>query len=125
MKMVSIVVSLASVALLVSATGCSKQTESPAAVQTQSAAGDLAKKASDLTATGSAKAQELIDSATKLVGEGKFQDAMAKLKAIGSEKLSVNQKAMVDTLKAQIEKALAATSKAATDAGAASGLIKK
>ena len=122
----TIVFTLASATLLVWTTSCSKQPDATTSGQTQGAVGDLTKKATELTAVGSAKAQELIDSARKLVGEGKFQDAQAKLKAIGSEKLSVNQQAIVDTLKVQIENALGATSKAATDASAASGgLIKK
>ena len=60
------------------------------------------------------------------MSEGKFQDALAKLKEIGSEKLSASQQTIVDGLKAQIEKALGASSKAATDAaGAAGGLVPK
>ena len=86
----------------------------------------LTDKAKDLTAPASAKAQELINTAKGLVAEGKFQDALAKLKEIGSEKLSVDQQALVDGLKAQIEKSLGATPKAATDAaGAAGGLLPK
>lgn len=54
--------------------------------------------------SGSPKAQELIDSANKLVGEGQFQEALAKLTPIGGEKLSLNQKTMVDALRAQFEK---------------------
>ncbi len=111
MKSISIGLSLASLALLLSTAGCSKKADAPAPSQAPSVTGDLAKQASNLTAVGSVKAQELIDSATKLVGEGKFQDAMAKLKAIGSEKLSASQQAIVDALKAKIDAALAATSK--------------
>lgn len=87
---------------------------------------DVADKAKEVTAAASAKGQELIDSAKSLVAEGKFQEAMDKLKAIGGEKLSVDQQAIVDNLKAQIEKALASGQKAATDAaGAAGNLLKK
>ena len=83
-------------------------------------------KAKELAAPASAKAQELITAATSLVGEGKFQDALAKLKEIGGEKLSLNQETIVNGLKAQIEKALGAGTKATTDAaGAASGLLPK
>ena len=136
MKTRSSAFSLASVALLVWTTSCNKQPDATTPGQAQGAAAtmqetgtkmanDMAAKAAEVTAAGSAKAQELIDSAKKLVGEGKFQDALAKLKATGGEKLSVNQQAMVDTLKAQIEKAIGATSKAAADASAAAGGIPK
>lgn len=87
---------------------------------------DVTDKAKELAAPASAKAQELITAATSLVGEGKFQDALAKLKEIGGEKLSLNQETIVSGLKAQIEKALGAGTKSATDAaGAAGGLLPK
>ena len=80
----------------------------------------------EVAAPANAKAQELIDSAKGLVGGGKFQEALAKLKEIGGEKLSLNQQQLVDALKAQIQKALGATPATATDAaGAAGGLLKK
>lgn len=87
---------------------------------------EVAEKAKEITAAGSSKVQELIDSAKSLAGEGKFQDALAKLKALGGENLSVEQKNFVEGLKAQIDKALASSKKAATNAiDAASNLLKK
>lgn len=87
---------------------------------------DMTDKAKEMAAPANAKAQELITAATSLVSEGKFQDALTKLKEIGSEKLSLDQESVVAGLKAQIEKALGATTKTATDAaGAAAGLLPK
>lgn len=86
----------------------------------------VTEKAKEVAAPVSAKVQELIDSARSLVAAGKYQDALAKLKEIGTEKLPVDQQTMVDGLKAQIQKALAATSQGGTDAtGAVGGLLKK
>lgn len=87
---------------------------------------DVTEKAREVTAPGNAKAQELLDSAKSLIGEGKLQGALTKLKALNGEKLSGEQQALADSLKAQIDKLLARTSKAATDAAAAAGnLLKK
>jgi len=103
-----------------------KQTAAAVKESGTKAVNEVTEKAKEVAAPASAKAQELIDAAKKLVNEGKFQEALAKLKDIGSEKLSVQQQSLVDGLKAQIEKALGASSKAATDAtGAAGGLFKK
>ena len=86
----------------------------------------VTEKAKEVAAPVSAKGQELIDSAKSLVAEGKYQDALAKLKELGTERLPVDQQAMVDGLKAQIQKALGATSKGGTEAaGAVGGLLKK
>ena len=147
MKTSKLIVSLTAVALTLWATGCKEETKT-ATEQTKDAAAsvsdtvaktvetakdagakvvaDVTDKAKELAAPASAKAQELIDSAKNLVGEGKFQEALTKLKDIGSEKLSADQQAVVDGLKAQIEKALGAGTKAATDAAnAAAGLLPK
>ena len=147
MKTSKLIVSLTAVAFTLWATGCKEETKT-ATEQTKDAAAsvsdtvaktvetakdagakvvaDVTDKAKELAAPASAKAQELIDSAKNLVGEGKFQEALTKLKDIGSEKLSVDQQAVVDGLKAQIEKALGAGTKAATDAAnAAAGLLPK
>jgi hypothetical protein len=92
----------------------------------EKAAAAVTEKAKEVSAPASTKAQELIDSAKSLVGEGKYQDALAKLKEIGGEKLPVTQQAIVDGLKAQIQKALGAATPATTDAaGAAGNLLKK
>jgi hypothetical protein len=87
---------------------------------------EVAEKAKEITAAGSSKVHELIDSAKSLAGEGKFQDALSKLKALGSENLSVEQKNFVEGLKVQIDKALAGGKKVATNViDAAGNLLKK
>ncbi|NOS70563.1 MAG: hypothetical protein HOP33_11605 [Verrucomicrobia bacterium] len=87
---------------------------------------EVAEKAKEITAAGNSKVQELIDSAKSLAGEGKFQDALAKLKALGSENLSVEQKNFVEGLKVQIDKALAGGKKVATNVIDSTGnLLKK
>ena len=73
-------------------------------------------KAREMAAPANAKAQELIDSAKSLIGEGKFSDALTKLNATNGEPMSTNQVSMVDGLKAQIAKATEATGKAVNDA---------
>ncbi len=90
------------------------------------AVNEVTEKVKEVAAPASAKAQELLDSAKSLIGEGKLQDALAKLKALSGEKLSTEQQALADSLKAQVDKLLGTTSKAATDAAAAAGnLFKK
>lgn len=103
-----------------------KETANAAADKTKELAGKAADAAKEVVAPANAKAQELIDQATKLVSEGNFKDALAKVKELSSEKLSAAQQSVVDGLKAQIEKALAASSKTVNDAAAAAGnLLKK
>jgi len=147
MKIQNIQLSLVAAALLVWTAGCEKKETTAqdqmkeATAETsdalkktaesvkeagQKAASDVAEQAKAAAAPLNAKAQEIIDSAKRLVGEAKFQEALTKLKELASEKLSAEQQTMVDNLKAQIQKALAATSKTATDAaGAAGNLLKK
>lgn len=91
----------------------------------EAVAQDVAKKAEAVTAPVNAKAQEIIDGAKKLFNDGKLQDALAKLKELGGEKLSAEQQALADSLKAQIDKLLGTTNKAASDAtDAANKLLK-
>jgi len=133
MKTQNLICSLTVAALALCLAGCKQEAKSipeqtkDATSSASDAVGktvsDMTDKAKELAAPASAKAQELIDAAKNLVGEGKFSDALTKLKEIGSEKLSVDQQTVVDGLKAQIEKALGAGTKAATDA--ASGLLPK
>jgi hypothetical protein len=54
---------------------------------------DVTERAKEVAAPASAKAQELLDSAKSLIGEGKLQDAFTKLKALSGEKLSAEQQA--------------------------------
>jgi hypothetical protein len=87
---------------------------------------NVAAKADELAAPVNTKAQEIIDATKKFISDGKLQDAMAKLKELGGEKLSAEQQTIADGLKAQIDKLLGTTSKATTDAATAAGnLLKK
>ncbi|HEX5218813.1 MAG TPA: hypothetical protein VFZ59_04550 [Verrucomicrobiae bacterium] len=65
---------------------------------------DVAKKAEEVAAPVNAKAQGIIDETKKLVSDGKLQEAVAKLKELTGEKLSAEQQALADGLKAQIDK---------------------
>jgi hypothetical protein len=64
-------------------------------------------KAATASLTGTA--QELIDRAKTLVGEGKYQDALTSLQGLVNFKLTDEQTKTVSDLKAQIQKALAGT----------------
>lgn len=142
MKTSKILFTLATAALVVWAAGCEKKDTAvqkdlqnaatdagdavknlaDAAKQTaEDVAKDTTAKAGELVAPISTKAQEIIDATKKLISDGKLQDALAKLKELGGEKLSAEQKAIADGLKAQIDKLLGATSKTATDAATAAG----
>lgn len=81
---------------------------------------DQAAKVEAAKAADNAKAQELIDKAKSLVAEGKFSDASSVLQQLTGLSLSSEQQKLVDSLKEQIQKALAA--KAAENA--AGGLPK-
>jgi Arc/MetJ-type ribon-helix-helix transcriptional regulator len=66
----------------------------------------------------------LIDKAKSLIAEGKFSDASSVLQQLTGLSLTSEQTKLVDGLKEQIQKALAA--KAAGDAaGAAGGFLKQ
>ena len=91
----------------------------------QQLAKDVATKTEELAAPVNAKAQEIIDAAKKLVSDGKLQDALTKLKELGGQTLSAEQKSVADGLKAQIDKLLGTTSKTATDATKAAGNLIK
>lgn len=136
MKPQNILFAITAAALVFTATGCGKNEPAAGEAATSAAAGagDALTKAAaavndkvgEIAAPASAKAQELIASAKQLASEGKFQEALTKLNALGSEKLSLDQQSIVDGLKDQIAKALSATSKATGDATKAAGsLLKK
>lgn len=78
------------------------------------AAKDAAKKAEELAAPVNAKAQGIIDETKQLFNDGKLQEALAKLKELTGEKLSAEQQALADNLKAQIDKLLGTTNKPST-----------
>jgi len=131
---------LATVAFLVWTAGCNNKKDSAAPEPAQSAAPTKAPepvkqpapqvakavpaKPKAVAAPIKTKTQELLASAKKLADEGKLQEASAKLTALSGEKLSSEQQSMSDSLKAQIEKSVAANAKAAADAAAASSAVK-
>jgi hypothetical protein len=88
-----------------------------------------AAKAKAQTNDADVKVQNLIEQAKKLIAEGRWTEALAILNALGSQQaagqsLSASQQKLVDGLKEQVQKALAA--KTANDAaGAAGNLLKK
>lgn len=145
MKKNKLILTLVTIVLLIGVSGCNKDSAAQkdldkAASATgdavkdaadavkqagETAAKDVAKKAEELAAPVNAKAQGIIDEAKKFVNDGKLQEALAKLKELGGEKLSAEQQALADGLKAQIDKLLGTTNKAATDAeNAAKNLLK-
>lgn len=146
MKINKTLFTLATAALVIWAAGCEKKdstvqkdlqnaaTDAGDAVKDVAAAAkqtgeniakDATAKAGELAAPINTKAQEIIDATKKLISDGKLQDALTKLKELGGEKLSAEQKAIADGLKAQIDKLLGTTSKTATDAATAAGNLIK
>jgi thiol-disulfide isomerase/thioredoxin len=125
---------LATAAVLVWTSGCEKKKEATTIPQPpQSAAPKKAtetapkvvivapEKPKEAPAPVISKAQELLNSAKSLVAEGKTQEALANLKALGTEKLSADQQALADSLKVQIDQLTAKAAKTAADALAAAG----
>ena len=83
-----------------------------------------AAKAEAAKAADNAKTQALIDNARSLVIEGKFSEAASVLQQLAGQTLSADQTKLVESLKEQIQKALAA--KAADNAaGSVGNLLKK
>ncbi|MBE0542034.1 MAG: hypothetical protein IH623_11650 [Verrucomicrobia bacterium] len=134
---------LAVTAALVLAAGCSKQDSSGStpASETEKAAGSMAEQLKDTAATAKASAekaaaevtqqgqtvaaeatgtaQTLIDKARTLVTEKKYQDALTVLGQLSDLKLTDDQKKLVESLKTQIQKAMAG--QATTDGASAVG----
>lgn len=94
------------------------------AAKVDAAKTDEAAKADAAKAADSAKTSELIDKAKSLVAEGKYSDAASVLQQLAGQSLSGDQQKLVDGLKEQIQKAIAAK---ATEnaAGSVGNLLKK
>jgi len=101
-----------------------KQAAESAKTTAEAAAADVTKQAQDTAAAASGKAQEWIDKARSLIAENKFSDASSTLQQLAGMKLTDEQQKLVDGLKEQIQKALAA--KATSEGASAVGnLLKK
>lgn len=78
----------------------------------------------EIHAAANAQADTIIDQAKALVSQSKYADALSALQKLSDLKLTDSQAALVNSLKEEIKKGLAA--KATADpAGAASGLLPK
>jgi hypothetical protein len=103
-----------------------KQKAAAAQAEAERAAADkaAAEKLAAANAANQVQAQGLIDSATKLVGENKYTDALKVLADLSKLKLTDAQQKLVDTLKDQVNKAM--LSKGASEAQkAVGGLLPK
>ena len=101
-----------------------KQTTDSAKAAAETAVADATKQAQDAAATATSKAQEWIDKAKSLIADNKFSEASSALQQLGGLKLTAEQQKMVDSLKEQIQKALA-TKATGEGASAVGDLLKK
>lgn len=85
---------------------------------------EATKTAEAAKAADTAKTQGLIDQVKSLIAEGKYSDATSLLGQLAGQSLNVDQQKLVDGLKEQIQKALAAKA-AGNAAGDLGNLLKK
>jgi hypothetical protein len=101
-----------------------KQTTDGAKAAAQTAVTDATKQAQDAAAATTDTAQKWIDKAKSLIAENKFSEASSVLQQLAGQPLTAEQQKLVDSLKEQIQKVLAA--KATSEGASAAGnLLKK
>lgn len=100
-----------------------KQTAESAKATAETATAEASKQAQETAAAASSQAQEWIDKAKSLVAESKFSEASSVLEQLAALKLTPEQQKLVDSLKEQIQKALA--SKATSEGASAAGNLLK
>ena len=107
-----------------SATDAVKQAAESAKATTETVVTDTTQQAEATAAATTSQAQEWIDKAKSLIAESKYSEASSVLQQLAALKLTDEQQKLVDTLKEQIQKALAAK---ATGEGASTvgNLLKK
>lgn len=92
-----------------------------AGTEVTKAVSDTTKAASQAASVVSAKVTEAVAQAQTQFKAGKYQDALASLKPLADLKLDASQDKLVADLKAQIEKAIAATKAVGGEASKAVG----
>lgn len=108
MKAASLITTIAVGALLVSAPSCKKK-EQPAQPPTgqQQPAAQGQQPTAQSEAEMEAKAQQIINRAWELVGEGKYREAQAALEGLSGMNLTPAQRRGVEALRSRIHQGLA------------------
>jgi hypothetical protein len=94
------------------------------AAKVEAAKAAEAAKAEAAKVANSARIQGLIDNAKSLVAEGKYTEAASALQQLAGQVLTADQTTLVESMKQQIQKALAAQA-AEKAAGSVGNLLKK
>ncbi len=133
MKTKLIITAIAACAILATVSGCKKEEPAPPAPKAdqgtasqtapvvdaaKAAAKDVTDQAAAQATVAPEQAQGIIDKAKSLVADNKYAEALSSLKQLSTTKLTDEQQKLVDSLKAQIQAALAK----ATGSDAASAL---